>query len=284
MNDNYSMRKYTDAALWGLLDALVSEQGRVAAGNALGVNYRTLQDCLDNRQLGRRMREALREFGNLAPVVGERPPVAGVVNPEEGSGKTLSQLMADLEADNRDLRKVGEALAQEVADLKTEIRKVQETNETQAAHLKDRDRWMVPLVQGNLRSGIFKKMGIVRRARDRDAIIAGFAGPPEAGVLTLNHQLGEEQALGRAAHLVDEWREVSWRAAISDNRLEQAEARVRKLQLEKELIEEFDLTLPPYTEPWDFEARDNESHKRRSDLVYAIEELEKAKRGQSRGV
>ena len=277
MNNNCSLIKYTDAALWGVLDALIGDQGRVGATEKLGVNYRTLKNCLESRRLTRRMREALEKFVTLAPVVGKPLAVAGGAGSQEGQGKTLAQLMADLEAEIQKLRETGEGLAQRVADRETENRELQETNDTQTAHLKDRDRWIGVLVQGELRSGMLSKIGLSGRRRDRDAIIAGFADPPKPRVITLNHQLGEEKALGPAAPLVAEWREVSWRAATSEVRVERAEAEKRRLEREIELIGDFRLTLPPEKEPLDFSTGQDPCFGRRAALVDAGEEFRKAK-------
>ena len=203
-DNNGRLKKYTDAALWGLLDALVGDEGRVGAGEELGVNYRTLQNCLDSRRLTRRMREALEEFGNLASVAGKQPSVTGEAGSGEEPVKTLAQLMADLEAEIEELQETGEALAQGVAELEAENRELQETNESQTAHLKDVDRWVGALVKEELRTGILKKMGFIKRGKDRDVIIAGFGNPPGPRGFTVNHQLGEEKVLGPAAPLVDE--------------------------------------------------------------------------------
>ena len=40
----------SDAPLLDLLDALVNDRGRVAAAEALGVNYRTMMACYDSRR------------------------------------------------------------------------------------------------------------------------------------------------------------------------------------------------------------------------------------------
>ena len=40
----------SDAPLLDLLDALVNDLGRVAAAEALGVNYRTMTACYDSRR------------------------------------------------------------------------------------------------------------------------------------------------------------------------------------------------------------------------------------------
>ena len=52
----------SDDALLDLLDALVEERGRVAAADALGVNFRTLATCCDSRRVSLRMRRALVDF------------------------------------------------------------------------------------------------------------------------------------------------------------------------------------------------------------------------------
>ena len=128
------------------------------------------------------------------------------------------------------MRETGEGLAQRVADVEGANRELQVTNDTQTAHLKDRDRWIGALVEGELRAGMLSKIRLSGRRRDRDAIIAGFADPPQPRVITLNHQLGEEKALGPAAPLVAEWREVSWRAATSEVWVERAEAGEAKVR------------------------------------------------------
>ena len=277
MDNNASLIKYTDAALWGLLEALIGDQGRVGATEKLGVNYRTLQNCLDSRRLTRRMREALQEFGNLAPVVGKQPAVGGEAGSHEEPVKSLAQLMSNLEAEIEELRETGGALAQRVAHLEAENRELQETSESQTAHLKDVDRWVGALVKEELRTGIWKKMWSGRRGADKVGSIAGFADRPKPGVVTLNHQVGEEKALGAAAPLVAEWREVSWRAATSEVGVERAEAESRRLELEINLISEFCLTLPPETEPLDFSTGQDPCFGRRASLVDASKESRKAK-------
>ena len=51
----------SDAPLLDLLDALVNDLGRVAAAEALGVNYRTMTACYDSRR-GFRSGSPVRRF------------------------------------------------------------------------------------------------------------------------------------------------------------------------------------------------------------------------------
>ena len=46
----------SDDPLLDVLDALVSDRGKVAAAEALGVNYRTMMTCYESRHISRRMR------------------------------------------------------------------------------------------------------------------------------------------------------------------------------------------------------------------------------------
>ena len=88
-------------------------------------------------------------------------------------------------------------------------------------------------------------------------------GALEAGVVTLEERPGEEQTLGAVARRVAEWREASRMAATANNRVERADAEVKRLELELRLVEHFRLTLPPDREPWDEAKR-----KERVDLGY----------------
>ena len=57
----------SDDTLLDLLDALVQERGRVAAADALRVNYRTMATCCHIRRVSRRMRRTLVEFHQARP-------------------------------------------------------------------------------------------------------------------------------------------------------------------------------------------------------------------------
>ena len=62
----------SDAPLLDLLDALVNDRGRVAAAEALGVNYRTMMACYDSRRISRRMRKGWRSSGTRVKPAGPR--------------------------------------------------------------------------------------------------------------------------------------------------------------------------------------------------------------------
>ena len=214
------------------------------------------------------MRRVLKQYVDWGPVVDN--PVANIPQAEadqsysstEDPDQTLAQRMEDLEAENSEL---GEVI------------------ETQAAHIADWGRRLASLGERRRKRGAGSLLPWKRSIKRVEVITDRFMDPPNARVVTFEHRLGEEQALGRAAPVVAEWREVKWTESTSEERVEQAEARVRRLELEGVLIEELHLTLPPHTEPGDFEARSEASYRRRCDMVFARGELEKARQGQSRG-
>ena len=76
---------------------------------------------------------------------------------------------------------------------------------------------------------------------------------PDAGVVTLEEQPDEEDAFGPAAPLVAEWREVGARTGVGapGSRVDRAVAAVRRWELEVEMLRDWQLTLPPDTEPLD---------------------------------
>ena len=98
-----------DAPLLDLLDALVEQRGRVAAAQALGVNYRTMTNCQDSRRVSRRMRQALEKFRDEQEAGGGQGGTAVDGDGEtEAAMEALGRRVAALEEENRRLREVVE--------------------------------------------------------------------------------------------------------------------------------------------------------------------------------
>ena len=234
MTQKSTVLNYEDIALLAILDALEANLGTTGARKKLGVAHRTFADCRDSRRLTPRMRSVLKQCVDWGPVVDN--PVANIPQAEadqsysstENPDETLAQKVTALEAENRELR---EAIA------------------TQTAHIADWGRRLAALGKQSHKSGGRSWPPWKRPIKGEEVVTDRFTDPPKPGVVTLEHRLGEEQALGRAAPVVAEWREVKWTESTSEEQVEQAEARVHRLELEQLLIDEFRLTLPPYTEP-----------------------------------
>ena len=98
-------------------------------------------------------------------------------------------------------------------------------------------------------------------------------------MVTLEEQPDEEHAFGPAAALVAEWREI--RARMQDgsagSRVDRAVAAVRRWELEAVMLRDFQLTLPPETEPLDESRRKDHIRWREDVLAEARGELNRAK-------
>ena len=244
-----------DQPLLDLLDTLVNYRGRTAAAEALGVNYRTVVRCQQSRQVSRRMRQVLQEFRDSQGVDADGSGiVAGDV-----AGETLEEQAAELEQKNRELRETVEAQAEELEALRRRVAELGQRTQTPGGD---------DAVDGG--QGQPEDWRPPRREH----------GMPDAGVVTLEEQPDEEHAFGPAAPLVAEWRGLRIGTAISGSRVGRAVAAVRRWELETEMLRDFQLTLPPESEPLDESRRKDHVRWREEALTEAQRELSRAKRGQ----
>ena len=231
-----------------LLDALVNARGRVAAAEALGVNYRTMMACYDSRRVSRRMRQALVDFRD-AGGVGDGDGVA------DNGAEPLEQRVAALEEEGRGLRGLVETQASQLEELGRRV-----------AELEERGRQ--PGEAGVVAEGQPGAWHPPQRGH----------GLPRAGVVTLEQHPDEAHAFGPAAELVAEWRELRTRDEKAGNRVDRARAGVRRWELESSMLRDFGLTLPPETEPLDEARRADHLRWRRDALVETRRQLAKAER------
>ncbi len=244
----------SDGPLLDLLDALVESRGRVAAAEALGVNYRTMMNCYDSRRVSRRMRRALQEFRDARGVeveVGDGDDAS-----TDSQVEALGKRAAELEEENRELRELVEAQANRLEALQGQISGLEEEEHS---------------------AGDVERVGVDEVDGQRPHPRRG-AGPLNAGVVTLETQHGEEDAFGPAAGLVKEWRELRNPAARRSSRVKRAEAAVRRWELEIAMLRDFHLTLPAETEPLDDSRRADHIRWRLEALDEARRELARAKR------
>lgn len=258
MSEESTVREYEDIALLAILDALEADLGRVPAAKELGVNFRTFVNCRDSRRVTPRMRKALKQFINWVPVID---------NP-----------LAEADQAYSSIEDPGESLALKVEGLEAENRELRETNETQTAHIVDWERRLAALGEQRHKSGVVRWLPWNRHIEKEEVFTDRFMDPPKPGVVTLEHRLREERAFGPAAPSVAEWREVKRIESTSEEPVEQARAKVRRLQLEYDLLYRHSLNLPPATGPLHYQVRLDESSKRRSDLNEADRELEVLKK------
>ena len=251
-----------DAPLLDLLDALVDGRGRVAAAEALGVNYRTVARCQQSRTVSRRMRQVLQEFRDAQDVGDDGPDIGAGDTVGDDAAETMEYGLAALELENRTLRETVQSQAEELEALRRQITELEERAQ---------------LLDGpDAVDGGQGQVGDWRPPRRRP-------GMPDAGVVTPESQPDEEHAFGPATALVAEWREI--RAGMgdesADSRVDRAVAAVRRWELEAAMLRDFHLTLPPETAPLDESRRQEHVRWREEALEEARRELERAKRVQS---
>ena len=88
-------------------------------------------------------------------------------------------------------------------------------------------------------------------------------------MVTLEEQPDGEYAVGPAAALVAEWRELRTEGEASGGRIDRAEAAARRWELEIAMIGDFRLTLSPETTPLDAPRREDHLRWRREALAKA---------------
>ena len=98
-----------------LLDTLVDDRGRVAAAEALGVNYRTVARCQQSRRVSRRMRQVLQDTCDDAADIGAGDTVG------DDAEETVEYGSAALELENRTLREMVQAQAEEMEVLRRRV-------------------------------------------------------------------------------------------------------------------------------------------------------------------
>ena len=245
----------SDDPLLDLVDALVEQRGKVAAAEALGVNYRTMAACHESRRVSRRMRRALEEYRDATvDGGGERDDEAGD-NAEKVT--YLEQQVTALEEENRALRETIEAQEKQLTELERRVEGPEE---------EDRERSKPDAVGDD--DGQRREW----RAPRRDH------GLPDAGVVTLEAQPDEGHAFGPIASLVTEWRTLRTGAEASGSRVERAKAAVRRWELEIAMLGDFGLTLPPETEPLDASRREDHLRWRQKALAEAKRALARTER------
>ena len=240
-----------EAQLMEQLKELARQRGRVKAAQLLGVNFRTLAASIESGKLSRRMREALEQMAE--------------------ADDFSDEFTGDPVDDSEELGKQVEVLEEEVRDLRTVV-KAQEEGLEELAHRVEKFE---------------AAQHEVKRTNSVDSLVVGpKANAPSGtgnrrtgpGVVTLEPQENETQALGPASALVKEWRMLRAEENTAKGRVERAKAEERRWELEISLIEEFGLTLPPEAEP--LTASDMETHLvwRRETLKRARKETAKAER------
>ncbi len=238
--DQYELR------LMSLLQDLVKEKGRRGAARALGVDHRTVAASIEGDRLSRRVRGAL-EFALLT---GADPETAKHRERIEALEKRMASLEAAVKAGHAELRR---ALEDGIAGLREDYAQAIRLIEKRLAALES-----------------------VQEARGRSEATSNVPKRPPvkpawrqySELVTLEPEPGEEQIYGAALPLIVEWRHVRSGFLAGGGAMQKAQAEARLRELEIALIDEYGMTLPPATHPWDQIQKRDELQRR----VKAMEE------------
>ena len=218
-----------------LLDDLVKARGRKGAAEALGVNRRTLAANVDGGKLTPQMREAVDRLlllGDAAVVTREEKRFAGL----ESRLEALEQAVQAVEEMGSRLDETDRAVGKAVHRVSRVEERLGEMEMSRAV------------------GGAGQPMKATQHSHER----------PYLDVVTPEPLLDDAAVYGDAAEMVDEWRQL--RSAHPATRDRPMRVEERMLELEIVLIDEFKLTLPPETYPWDGLSRTDQVHWRRRAL------------------
>lgn len=230
----------SDDALLDLLDALVGEQGRVPTARVLRVNYRTLSNCFDFRQVSRRMRRALVEFRDAGGDGGgeARNGVDGASL--AANVDALRQRAAEQENENAELRSLADEQARQLEEVTYRLAALEGTEQSgDAAGGVDIDSDSVADDANSHEQG--DRVGQVSRPP------LCQLGMPDARVVILEEQPHEALTFGPAAPLAAEWRQFRTEGGRSVSRVDRAQAAIRRWELEARMLGKYHLTLPTET-------------------------------------
>ncbi len=223
-----SLESLRHVRLMALLRDMVEGEGRVKAADTLGVSFRTVVRAEESGRLTVRMSHALERHLLL------------------GGGSAAAQQ-----------RERVEALAERVESLETELRdglegvegRCEAAGEERAKAIRQLERRLARLksakgVEGALETAQAEAEKPISRPpwREHRELVTEEAEP------------GEELVYGEATPVIVEWRRATAkykRAVATGTALERADARMKALEVEIELIDTHELTLPPATYPWD---------------------------------
>ena len=244
-----SVESLREMRLLALLGDLMGEQGKTRAAETLGVSPRTLTRFEESRRLTPTLAGALEKHlleGGGSAAATQRHRLGMLEDGQKELEKALSDGLAEL-------RKEGQAAVEEQARALAEL-------ERRVAALETAGVGASP-VSGGPAGG------------------PATAGTPPAqrprrvydDVVTADAEPGEELVYGDAATaVIVRWREARDAFSQATDALEILNARQRRVELEIELIQEHELTLPPATRPWDWGDRRQEVRRRNELLEQTI--------------
>ncbi len=211
--------------LMALLRDLVREEGASETAELLGISYRTLSRASESGRLTARMTETL-----------ERHLLAGGGSEAARQREEMGALRNRLKSLERLVGESGEKLG---GGLKKVEAAIEALGKKQAGEVRHTERRLAKLEAGGGADAVSREASPGPRRRDYPDLVTPEPEP------------AEEHVYGDAAPLVAGWRKAMAEVRAGRKGVAGTEARIRRLELEVELIGRHGLTLPPRTYPWD---------------------------------
>ncbi len=249
-----SVKSLREVRLLALLRDVVAEHGKVKGAEVLGVSFRTLSRAEGTGRLTPRLADAL-----------ESHLVQGGGTAAAQQRRRLGELadrVALLEA----------ALVDGLEELRKEQARLWEHAERRVAALEAGANATAATTGASAAGSGNSSTGGVSKAQPAGQ---GVSAKPVVqsprrvypDLVTAEAEPGEELVYGDAATaVIVKWREARDAFGAATDAMDILNARQRRLELEIELIEKHELTLPPATRPWDWGDRRQEV-RRRTELL-----------------
>ena len=244
-----SLDSLDEMRLVALLGDMIEAQGKPGAAETLGVSVRTLGRFEESRRLTRTVAAALEAHllkGGGSAADRQRRQAADVAERVAALEKALPEGLAAVRQEGQSA--VGEQ-AKTLGELARRVAALEAAGNG-AAQVKAGTPAGSPAPAA--------APGVSRPRRVYPDLVTAEAEP------------GEELVYGDAATaVIVQWREARDAFGAATDALDILNARERRLELEVELIETHELTLPPATRPWDRGDRWQEV-KRRNEMLYEV--------------
>lgn len=220
---------HSESRLIEAIQALVSEHGKKAAADRLGINFRTLKAALETRRLRRHTRAAVERY---------------LTESASPDAETSESEAVDCECEQRLdlLTQQLESLTDEVATLRRSVSSLQSRPPEPIAPTHSPEHHTRP-----------SPVRVRRKQTNALSVVSAEAEPSESWPEPLQQR-------------IEEWREAKADRASARHTLGWLRAERRMLELELLLAEEHQLTLPPAAEPWSSARRRRELRLRGSAL------------------
>lgn len=228
--DTPSLASVHEVKLEAMLHDLIREHGTMQTAKTLGVNNKTLSRSIESGKLSVHLREALMARLLARKDFGTR---------DQERSRSLEQAL--------------DRLAEELRDGLQELRKEVRTgfSSMEEKQVRGFEKMSKQVHREKSDAGTMSPLSGTHRAWPRKSQPRQTFRRTHPSVVTIEGQEGDETVYGTAWSPVQEWRELRLSHPYEGSGISWLVSEIRLRRLEVLLIGEYELTLPPDTDPWD---------------------------------